>query len=63
MICHYCGQPLAKHDAHDLRVMRPVHKSCHVARLAEAPSLHLRIPAMPLPPSVARTLPRWSRSQ
>ena len=61
MICHYCKQPLAKHEAHDLKVMRPVHRACHVARLAEAPSMHLRIPAMPLPPSVARTLPRWSR--
>lgn len=26
MKCHYCGQPLAKHDAHDLRVKRPVYR-------------------------------------
>lgn len=38
MKCHYCHKPLAKHDAHDLKVMRPVHRACHVARLAEAPS-------------------------
>lgn len=37
MKCHYCHQPLAKHEAHDRR--------------------------MPLPASVARTLPRWRRGQ
>ena len=62
-ICHYCGQPLAKHDANDLRVMRPVHKACHVARLADPPTKHLQIKRMPLPASVARTLPRWGRGQ
>jgi len=61
MICHYCKQPFSTHDAHDLKVMRPVHKACHLLRLAEAPSSHLKIASQPLPPSVARTLPRWSR--
>lgn len=62
MICHYCRQPMARHEAHDLKVMRPVHKACHVARLAELPTKHLRIKSMPLPASVARTLPRWGRA-
>lgn len=61
MICHYCHQPLARREAHDLRVMRPAHKACHIARLAEGPSSHLKIVSQPLPPSVARTLPRWTR--
>ena len=63
MKCHYCRQPPAKHEAHDLRVMRPVHKTCHVARLADLPTKHLQIQRMPLPASVARTLTRWSRSK
>ena len=63
MICHYCRQPLARHDAHDLRVMRPVHKACHIARLADPPTKHLQIQRMPLPASVARTLPRRGRGQ
>ena len=61
MICHYCHQPLAKHDAYDLKVMRPVHRKCHIARLADPPTKHLQIKSVPLPASVARTLPRWSR--
>lgn len=61
MICHYCKQPLARHDAHDLKVMRPVHRACHVARLADPPSAQMRAKSVPLPASVARTLPRWSR--
>lgn len=62
-ICHHCRQPLTPADTHDLKVMRPVHKACHIARLADPPTKHLQIKRMPLPASVARTLPRWGRGQ
>lgn len=34
-----------------------------VIAAADPPTKHLQIKRMPLPASVARTLPRWSRSQ
>lgn len=34
IVCHHCGNPLAKHETHDPVVMRPVHKSRYAARLA-----------------------------
>lgn len=35
IICNHCRHPLTRHETHDPAVMRPVHKSCYAARLAE----------------------------
>jgi len=57
-LCDYCRCELADCDAHDLAVMKPVHKLCLVKRRDE-PRKPMYSPRRALPASVARVMPRW----
>lgn len=49
--CNHCRKPLAPHDSHDLRVMRPVHKHCHAIRIQQRPKLergHDKVSDLPM---------------